>query len=88
MSAVLSQITRVSIDYPTVCSGADQRKHQTPASQAYVRRNSTVIDEFPAQRASNAENVNSFDDVIMPRNAFVSIWVKMSFDVWHETATT
>ena len=37
MSAVASQITGVTIDYSTVCSGADQRKHQSSASLAFVR---------------------------------------------------
>ena len=34
--------------------GADQRKHQSSASLAFV----PVTGEFPAQRASNAENVS------------------------------
>ena len=33
-----SQITGVSIVYSTVCSGADQRKHQRSASLAFVQR--------------------------------------------------
>ena len=37
MSAIASQITGVSIVYSTVCSGADQRKHQSSASLAFVR---------------------------------------------------
>ena len=36
MSA-MAQITGVSIVYSTVCSGADQRKHQSSASVAFVR---------------------------------------------------
>ena len=52
MSTVASQITSLSIVCPTVCSGADQRKHHMSA------RNSPVPDEFPAQRTSNAENVS------------------------------
>ena len=36
MSAVASQITGVLIVYSTVCSGADQRKHQSSASLAFV----------------------------------------------------
>ena len=42
MGAMVTQITSVSILYSTVCSGADQRKHQSPTSQ----------------KASNAENVS------------------------------
>ena len=37
MSAMTSQITGVLIVYSTVCSCADQRKHQSSASLAYVR---------------------------------------------------
>ena len=37
MSAMTSQITGVTIDYPTVYSRADQRKHQSSASLAFVR---------------------------------------------------
>ena len=36
MSAITSQITGVSIVYPFVCSGADQRKHESSASLAFV----------------------------------------------------
>ena len=37
MNALASQITSVSIVYSTVCSGADQRKHQSSGSLAFVR---------------------------------------------------
>ena len=37
MSTVASQITGVSIAYSNVGSGADQRKHQSSASLAFVR---------------------------------------------------
>ena len=68
MSAIVSQITGVSMVCATVCSGADQWKHQSFVSLAFVRgiRRSPV--NFPAQRASNAEIV-SIDDVIMSRAA-------------------
>ena len=58
MGEVASQITSLTIVYSTVDSDADQRKHQSSASLAFVR-------EFPAQMASNAE-MFPFDDVIMP----------------------
>ena len=51
MIAMASQITSLTIVYSTDYSGADQRKHQSSASLAFV------TGEFPAQRASNAENV-------------------------------
>ena len=52
MSAMASQISKPHDCLPNRLSGADQRKHQSSASLAFV----TV--EFPAQRASNAENVS------------------------------
>ena len=38
MSAMASEISGVPIVHPTVCSGADQRKHQSSASLVFVRR--------------------------------------------------
>ena len=57
MSAMASPITSLTIVFSTVYSAADQTKHQSSASLAFVR-NSSVISEFPAQMASNAENVS------------------------------
>ena len=37
MSVLVSQITGISSVCPTVCSGTDQRKHQSSASLAFVR---------------------------------------------------
>ena len=56
MSAMASQITSRTINYSTVYSGADQRKHQ-PRVTGLCAGNSPVTGEFPAQMASNAENV-------------------------------
>ena len=58
MGATTSQITNFSIVYSTVYSDADQRKHQSSASLAFVLGNSPVTGEFPTQMASNAENVS------------------------------
>ena len=52
-----SQITSFAIVYLTVYSGTDERKHESSASLAFVAGNSPVTDEFPAQKASNAENL-------------------------------
>ena len=49
MGAIASQITSLTIVDSTVYSDADQRKHQSSASLAF---------EFPAQMASNAENIS------------------------------
>ena len=52
LGANTSQITSLSIVYSTVYS--DQWKHQSSASLAFVRG----IHRFPAQKASNTENVS------------------------------
>ena len=64
MGAMASHITSLTIVYSTVYSCADQRKHQSPASLAFVRGNSPVTGEFPAQMASKWK-MFPFDDVIM-----------------------
>ena len=51
MRTMASQITSLTIVYSTVYAGADQRKHQSPASH------SPGTGEFPAQMAINAENI-------------------------------
>ena len=70
MRTMASQITSLTIVYSTVYSAADERKHQSAAWLAFGRGihkrsvtglyegNSPVTSEFPAQRASNAENVS------------------------------
>ena len=54
MSTIASQITGVSIVYSTVCSGENQRKHQSRASLVFVRGIHRWQVTFPAQRGSNA----------------------------------
>ena len=58
MGTIAYQITSLTIVYSAVYSGADQRKHHSSASLAFVWENSPVTGEFPAQMASNAENVS------------------------------
>ena len=60
MGAMASQITSSTIVYPTVYSTVDQRKHQRSASLAFGRgiHRWQVTGEYPAQRASIAENVS------------------------------
>ena len=53
MGAMTPQTTGISIINSTVFSGADKKTHQSSACEG----NSPVTREFPAQRASNAENV-------------------------------
>ena len=58
MVAIASQITNLTIVYSTVYSDTHQRKHQSSASLAFVCGNSPGTGEFPAQMASNAQNVS------------------------------
>ena len=65
MSAMASQITVVSIVYSAVCSGADQRKHQSSASLAFEMG----IHRWPVvylQKGPMAQKMFLFDDVFMP----------------------
>ena len=71
MSAMVFQITDVSIVCSAVCSPADQRKHQSSASPAFVRRIHWWLVDSP-HRGSVI-----FDYVIMkkiPFNMLKEIW--------------
>ena len=57
MTTMASQITSFTVVYSTVYSDADQRKHQSSASLAFVWGIHRTGD-FPAQKASYAENVS------------------------------
>ena len=64
MGAMASQITSLTISYSTVYSGADQRKHQSSASLAFVRG----IHRLPVNSPHKwpvAQKMFPFDDVIM-----------------------
>ena len=68
MSSMASQITSLTIVYSTVYSGADQRKHQSSASLAFVRG----IHRSPVNsphKGPVTRKVFPFDDVIM-----VPVW--------------
>ena len=64
MSAMASQITGASVVCSTVCSGADQRKHQSSASLAFVRESTGQRWISPHQRPVTRKKF-LFDDVIM-----------------------
>ena len=73
MSAVASQIIIVSIVYSTVCSGADQRKHQSPAPLAFVRG----IHRWPVNsphKGPVTHKMFPFDDVIVRSRQMVAIF--------------
>ena len=79
MSSMASQITSVSMVCPTVCSGADQRKHQSSAPLAFVGR----IHRSPVnshQKRPVTRKMCPFDDVIMLyHQVFVSQFIKIHF---------
>ena len=67
MGAIASQITSLTIVYSTVYSGADQRKHQSSMSLAFVRG----IHQGPVnslQKWPVMQKMFPFDDVIMDEN--------------------
>ena len=64
MSPMASQITSLKIDYSSVYSGADQRKHQTSALLAFVRG----IHRWPLNSMHKGPvtwKIFPFDDTIM-----------------------
>ena len=64
MSTIASQITSLSIVCSIVCSGGDQRKHQSSASLAFVRG----IHRWPVNsphKGPVTRKMFPFDDVIM-----------------------
>ena len=58
MGAMASQITSLTFVYSSVYSGADQKKTSKLRVTGLCAWNSPVTGEFPAQMASNAENVS------------------------------
>ena len=59
MGAMPSQITSLTIVYSTVYSVADHTKKTSKLrATGLCTRSSTVTGEFPAQMASNAENIS------------------------------
>ena len=64
-SAMASQITGVSIVYPTVCSGKDhQRKHQSSMSLTFVME-FTRLPVISSHKTTITRKRFPFDDVIM-----------------------
>ena len=64
MSLMASQITSLTIVYSNVCSGTDQRKHQSSASLAFVRGIHREPVNSPHKRPVT-QKMFPFDDVIM-----------------------
>ena len=64
IGTMASQITSITIVYSTVYSGADQRKHQSSASRAFVRGFHRSLVNSPNKRPVTLI-MFPFDDVIM-----------------------
>ena len=75
MGAMASRITGVSTVWSTVCSGTDQRKHQSPASLAFVRGIHRSLVDSP-HKGPVTWNMFPFDDVIMvcPKGSKWIVW--------------
>ena len=67
MRTTASQITSLVIVYSTIYSGADQRKHQSSVSLAFVRG----INWWPVNYPHKGP-VTPFDDVIMCKDGTTS----------------
>ena len=65
MNAMASQITGASMVCSTVCSGADQREHQSSASLAFVRGIHRCPVNSPHKRPVTRK-MFPFDDVTIP----------------------
>ena len=64
MSAMMSQITSLTIAYSTIYSGADQRNHQSSASLAFVRGIHRRLVDSP-HKGTVTRKMFPFVDVIM-----------------------
>ena len=69
MGTMASQITSLTIVYSTVCSGEDQRKHQSSASLGFVRGIHRWPVNFP-HKWPVTQKMFPFDDVIMRTNQY------------------
>ena len=77
MSLMASQITSLTIVYPTVYSGVDQREHQSSASLAFVRGIHWGLVNSP-HKWPVTRKMFPFDDVIM---MICYICVSISFQI-------
>ena len=80
ISTMASQITGVSIVYWIVCSGADQRKHQSSVSLAFVRGIHRWQVNSP-HKGPVTRKMFPFDDVIMLTIVTDSRFRRMTSDV-------
>ena len=64
MGGMVSQITSLTIVYSTIYSGADQRKHQSSASLAFVRVIHRWLVNSP-HKGQVMQKMFPFDDIIL-----------------------
>ena len=74
MDTIASQITSLTIIYSTVYSDADQSKHQSSASLAFVREIHRGLVNFP-HKWPVTRKMFPFDDVIMKHRVDTTIWI-------------
>ena len=74
-----SQTTGVSIVYSSVCSGVDERKHQSSASLAFVRGTHLPVNSSHKEPATR--KMLPFDDVIVWCVSLVRRWIQVRG--WH-----
>ena len=82
MSAIASQITSLMIVFSTVYSDADQRKHQSSASLAFVRG----IHRGPVNSPHKwpvTRKMFPFDDVIMQEDYYMVYYVSAAEEGFH-----
>ena len=78
MGTIASQITSLTIVYSALYSGADQSKHQSSASLAFVWR----IHRGPVNSPHKwpvTRKMSPFDDVIMAYQYFTTGWTTFAF---------
>ena len=78
MRAIASQITCVSIVCSTVFAGADQRKHQSSATQAFVRG----IRRWPVNCRLMWISIQSHWQPSLTL-FLVPLWIPSNFAIWH-----
>ena len=83
MGSMAYQITTLTIVYSAFYSGADQWKHQSSASRA-LGGEFTGAGEFPAQMASNAENVSIWWRHHEPGKTLYTVTIKTQHTVGQE----
>ena len=80
MNAMGSQFTCPTIVYSTVYSDADQRKHQSSASLAFVRG----IHRWPVNSSYKGPVMFPFHDVISSANIFSFVFQKIPYQWFHK----